>query len=80
MKTGKMLSHHGLSQTKSLLLVQMVTSDKLDLLLGKALKTGGLARWLSMKEGSIPPILARNMASRGARSVLSGFNKTRGVG
>lgn len=76
MKTGKMLSHHGLSQTKSLLLVQMVTSDKLDLLLGKALKIGGLARWLSMKGGSI---LARNMASRGARSVLSGFNRTRGV-
>lgn len=76
MKTGKMLSHHGLSQTKSLLLVQMVTSDKLDLLLGKALKIGGLARWLSMKGGNI---LARNMASRGARSVLSGFNRTRGV-
>lgn len=56
MKTGKMLSHHGRSQTKSLLLVQMVTSDKLDLLLGKALKIGGLARWLSMKGGSIPPI------------------------
>lgn len=74
-----MLSHHGLSQTKSLLLVQMVISDKLALLLGKALKIGELARWLSMKGGSIPPILARNMASRGARSVLSGFNRMKGV-
>lgn len=74
-----MLSHHGLSQTKSLLLVHMVTSDKLDLMLGKALKIGGLARWLSMKGGSIPPILAQNMANRGARSVLSGFNRMRAV-
>lgn len=41
-----MLSHHRLAKTKSLLLVQMDTSEKLDLVLEKALKIGGLERWL----------------------------------
>lgn len=74
-----MLSHLGLSQIKSLLLVQMDTSKKLDLVLGKALKIGGLARWLYMKGGHILPILALNMVSGGARGVLRGFDRTGGV-